>query len=62
VFGPAALVSFISTIVTLDPGDLILTGTPGGVGQARTPPVFLQRGDEVRTTVEGIGALVNRCV
>jgi acylpyruvate hydrolase len=62
VFGPAALVSFISTILTLDPGDLILTGTPGGVGQARTPPVFLQRGDEVRTTVEGIGALVNRCV
>jgi acylpyruvate hydrolase len=62
VFGPAALVSYASTIVTLDPGDLVLTGTPGGVGQARKPPVFLQPGDEMRTTVEGIGSLVNRFV
>jgi acylpyruvate hydrolase len=62
LFGPAALVSYISTIVTLDPGDLILTGTPGGVGNARKPPVFLHAGDEVRTTVEGLGELVNRCV
>jgi acylpyruvate hydrolase len=62
VFGPAALVSYVSTIVTLDPGDLILTGTPGGVGQARKPPLFLKSGDELRTTVEGIGTLVNRIV
>jgi acylpyruvate hydrolase len=61
VFGPASLVSYVSTIVTLDPGDLILTGTPGGVGQARKPPVFLTAGDEVRTSIEGIGTLVNRC-
>ncbi|MDT4892349.1 MAG: acylpyruvate hydrolase [Pseudonocardiales bacterium] len=62
VFDPVELVSYISTIITLDPGDLILTGTPGGVGDARTPPVFLQAGDVVRTTVEGIGSLLNSCV
>ena len=62
VFGPAALVSYASTVVTLDPGDLILTGTPGGVGHARTPPVYLASGDELRTSVQGIGTLVNRIV
>jgi len=61
VFGPAALVSYISTIVTLLPGDLIATGTPGGVGSARTPPRFLAVGDSVLTRIEGLGELHNTC-
>jgi acylpyruvate hydrolase len=62
VFGPAAIVSYVSTVVTLRPGDLVLTGTPGGVGFAMDPPVFLHAGQVVRTAIEGIGELVNRCV
>jgi acylpyruvate hydrolase len=61
LFGPEELVEYISTIVTLEPGDLIATGTPGGVGFGRTPPVFLKPGQVVRTSIEGIGELVNRC-
>ena len=59
VFGPVALVEYISTIVTLHPGDLISTGTPAGVGHAMDPPRFLSDGDVVRTVIEGIGALEN---
>jgi acylpyruvate hydrolase len=62
LFGPVALVQYISTIVTLRPGDLISTGTPGGIGEARQPPVYLEPGQVVRTEIERIGALVNRCV
>ncbi len=62
VFGPAEIVADLSRIMTLDPGDIISTGTPGGVGVARTPPEFLTAGDEVVVEVEGIGRLVNRCV
>jgi len=54
-------VSYISTIVTLLPGDLIATGTPGGVGSARTPPRFLAVGDSVVTRIEGLGELRNTC-
>jgi acylpyruvate hydrolase len=54
-------VAYVSTLVTLEPGDLILTGTPGGVGAGRDPKVFLRPGQTVRTTVEGLGELVNRC-
>ena len=61
VFSPADLVAYASTLITLVPGDVIATGTPGGVGAARTPPRFLQRGDVVRTTVERIGSCENRC-
>jgi acylpyruvate hydrolase len=61
VFGPATLVSYISTIVTLLPGDIIATGTPGGVGAARTPPRFLAPGDVVTTRVDGVGELQNTC-
>ena len=61
VFGPAALVSYISQVVTLLPGDLIATGTPGGVGSARTPPQFLNHGDVVTTRIEGIGQCRNTC-
>lgn len=59
IFSVARLVSFLSRDTTLLPGTVILTGTPPGVGFARTPPVFLQAGDEVTVEVEGIGALTN---
>jgi acylpyruvate hydrolase len=61
VFGPAALVSYISEIITLLPGDIIATGTPGGVGHARTPPTYLQDGNVVVTRIVGIGELRNPC-
>jgi acylpyruvate hydrolase len=57
VFGPRALVDFIAETCTLAPGDLILTGTPQGVGQAMDPPRFLRSGDVVRCEVEGLGAI-----
>lgn len=61
VFDALDAVADLSTILTLDPGDVIATGTPGGVGAARTPPEFLRPGDEVAVTIEGLGQLVNRC-
>jgi 2-keto-4-pentenoate hydratase/2-oxohepta-3-ene-1,7-dioic acid hydratase in catechol pathway len=54
-----ALVEFISSVITLDPGDVIATGTPSGVGVFRDPPVFLEPGDWVRCEVEGIGTVEN---
>ena len=57
VFGPQALVDFIAETCTLAPGDLILTGTPQGVGQAMDPPRFLEAGDVVRCEIEGLGAI-----
>ncbi len=59
VFGVAELVASISRTMTLDPGDLIATGTPPGVGFARTPPVWLSDGDEVEVEIEGVGVLAN---
>ena len=53
-------ISYLSTAFTLQPGDLLATGTPEGVGVARTPPVFLKSGDVVRCEVDGIGAIENR--
>jgi acylpyruvate hydrolase len=61
VFDPVAIVQYVSSIITLEPGDVIATGTPGGVGAARTPPVFLRPGDEVVTRIDGIGELRNTC-
>jgi acylpyruvate hydrolase len=61
VFGPAALVSYISSIVTLLPGDVISSGTPGGVGSARKPPVFLAEGDVLTTRIAGVGECRNIC-
>src|SRR5207248_157749 len=52
VFGPAAIVAYVSDILTLAPGDVLLTGTPGGVGHAMEPPVFLRPGQVVRTSIE----------
>ena len=57
VFGPQELVAFIGETCTLEAGDLILTGTPGGVGEALDPPRFLQPGDVVRIEVESLGAI-----
>ena len=62
IFGPAELVADLSTILTLDPGDIIATGTPGGVGMARDPKEWLSPGAEVRTAIEGVGEMVNTCV
>jgi len=59
IFGVAEIVSFLSCACTLEPGDLILTGTPWGVGGFRSPPVFLAEGDLVEVDVEGIGVLAN---
>jgi acylpyruvate hydrolase len=61
VFGPAQLVSYISDIFTLMPGDVIATGTPGGVGHARTPPRYLEDGSVVVTRIEDVGECRNRC-
>lgn len=61
VFDPADLVAYVSTIVTLAPGDVILTGTPGGVGHGRTPPCYLADGSVVVTAIEGIGEMINIC-
>lgn len=59
VFGPARLLSYISQFTMLRPGDLVLTGTPGGVGMGMTPPRFLQDGDVLTTEIAGIGRLEN---
>lgn len=59
VFNPVHLVRYISTTITLRPGDVIATGTPGGVGHARTPPRYLQSGSRVVTTIEQLGQLDN---
>jgi 2-keto-4-pentenoate hydratase/2-oxohepta-3-ene-1,7-dioic acid hydratase in catechol pathway len=59
IFGVAEIVSFLSHACTLEPGDLILTGTPWGVGGFRDPPIFLAPGDTVEIEVEGVGVLNN---
>ncbi|MCY3636057.1 MAG: fumarylacetoacetate hydrolase family protein [bacterium] len=61
LFKPTDIVQYISEFISLDPGDLILSGTPGGVGHAMDPPQYLNEGNVVRTSVEGIGELVNPC-
>jgi acylpyruvate hydrolase len=62
LFGPAEIAAYASQAITLRPGDLIATGTPGGVGNARKPPVYLRPGNVLRTWVEGLGECVNHCV
>ena len=59
IFGVAEIVSFISQAITLEPGDLIITGTPAGVGAFRDPPVWLRPGDEITIEIEGVGSLTN---
>jgi 2-keto-4-pentenoate hydratase/2-oxohepta-3-ene-1,7-dioic acid hydratase in catechol pathway len=55
----AESIAFLSQIMTLEPGDLIATGTPAGVGVGHRPPVFLHEGDVVEIAIEGIGTLTN---
>lgn len=62
IVSPTRLISYISEIVTLVPGDVIATGTPGGVGGAMSPPCFLNHGQTLRSAVDGVGELVNVCV
>jgi 2-keto-4-pentenoate hydratase/2-oxohepta-3-ene-1,7-dioic acid hydratase in catechol pathway len=59
VFGIDEIISFASQTITLEPGDLILTGTPAGVGIFRKPPCLLQPGDEVTIEIEDVGSLTN---
>jgi 2-keto-4-pentenoate hydratase/2-oxohepta-3-ene-1,7-dioic acid hydratase in catechol pathway len=61
VAGVAKLVSFCSQAFTLEPGDVIATGTPAGVGWYREPRLLLKDGDEVIVDIEGVGRLVNTC-
>jgi 2-keto-4-pentenoate hydratase/2-oxohepta-3-ene-1,7-dioic acid hydratase in catechol pathway len=60
IFGIPRLIAYLSTFATLLPGDVIVTGTPGGVGFKRTPPVFMADGDTVEIEVSKVGTLVNR--
>lgn len=60
IFGVADIVAHVSRAITLEPGDVIATGTPAGVGFTRTPPVYLSDGDEVEVEIDGIGTLRNR--
>jgi acylpyruvate hydrolase len=59
IFDTARLVSIISEVMTLEPGDLIATGTPGGVGYPRKPPIFLKKGDMIAVEIDKIGRLEN---
>jgi len=62
VFDIPYLVEYLSKVMTLEPGDVISTGTPPGVGFARKPPIFMKPGDEAVVRIEGIGELRNRCI
>ena len=62
IFGVAELVEFLSRYVTLEPGDVVATGTPPGVGFARKPPVYLKDGDKVEVEIDGLGTLTNLVV
>ena len=59
IFNTGYVIAFLSRVFTFEPGDVISTGTPAGVGYARKPPVFMKAGDRVRVEVEGLGALEN---
>jgi 2-keto-4-pentenoate hydratase/2-oxohepta-3-ene-1,7-dioic acid hydratase in catechol pathway len=62
IFGVAEVISFVSQAITLEPGDLIITGTPAGVGAFRKPPVWLQPGDEITIEIDGLGSITNPVV
>ncbi|KXH79757.1 fumarylacetoacetate hydrolase family protein [Sporosarcina sp. HYO08] len=62
VFKIDEIIEVVSRYVTLEPGDVVLTGTPAGVGKGMNPPAFIKKGDTVKVSIEGIGTLVNRFV
>lgn len=62
IFTPAAVLAYVSQVVTLLPGDLVFTGTPPGVGAARKPPVYMKGGDVVEVEIDGLGVLRNPVV
>ena len=62
VFGVAEVIAFITQGITLEPGDLILTGTPAGVGAFREPKVWMQPGDEITIEIDGLGSITNPVV
>jgi acylpyruvate hydrolase len=62
IFDIRATVEYLSSFTTLQPGDVIATGTPGGVGFARQPPVWLQPGDLLEIEIESVGRIANRVV
>ncbi len=62
IFAVPELIAFISRMCTLAPGDLVFTGTPSGVGSTRTPRRYLVPGEEITSTIEHLGTMVNRCV
>ncbi|MDR6855732.1 fumarylacetoacetate hydrolase family protein [Variovorax guangxiensis] len=59
IFSVAETIALLADVLTLEPGDVIVMGTPAGVGQARTPPVWMKAGDRFEVTIEGIGTLSN---
>jgi 2-keto-4-pentenoate hydratase/2-oxohepta-3-ene-1,7-dioic acid hydratase in catechol pathway len=59
VFGVAEIIEYVTRTITLEPGDLIATGTPAGVGAFRKPPLFMKPGDEITIEIDGIGSLTN---
>ena len=59
VFGVARTLSLLSECMTLEPGDVVVMGTPAGVGYARTPPVWMKAGDRIEIDIEGVGVLSN---
>jgi 2-keto-4-pentenoate hydratase/2-oxohepta-3-ene-1,7-dioic acid hydratase in catechol pathway len=61
-FGVAQLIEYCSTWAQLEPGDVIATGTPGGVGAGRKPPLWLKNADDVEVEISGLGVLRNRVV
>ncbi len=62
IFGVDEVIAHVSQLITLQPGDLIFTGTPPGVGVARTPPIYLKPGDRMEVEIEDVGVLVNPVV
>jgi 2-keto-4-pentenoate hydratase/2-oxohepta-3-ene-1,7-dioic acid hydratase in catechol pathway len=62
IFSVARQIEYASTIFTLVPGDVIVTGTPGGVGAKRTPPLWMRPGDTVEVEISGIGTLRNKVI
>jgi 2-keto-4-pentenoate hydratase/2-oxohepta-3-ene-1,7-dioic acid hydratase in catechol pathway len=62
IFSVPKLIEYISTFTALSPGDVIVSGTPGGVGAKRNPQIFMKPGDRIEVEIDGIGVLTNNIV